>query len=417
MLYHLHDWQRAWLGPWSGWAHDWARELTNPNRLWADDPVVREMAAELELFSRLGRDYPKPVFGITEVSGATGLWRVDEDIDDATPFCQLRHFRKHSVSGAPLSSAGPRLLIVAPLSGHHATLLRDTVRTALTDHDVWVTDWRDARLVPTADGAFSLDDYVRTVERFVRRVDAHRAHVLAVCQPTVPVLAAVSLMAARGEATPRSVTLMGGPVDPRCSPTQVNNLATRHPWEWFRTNLIHRVPSGHPGVGRLVYPGFLQHAGFMAMNPTRHWRAHWDFYRNLVRGDGDDAQAHRAFYDEYNAVLDMPAEYYLDTIRVVFQEFLLPQGRWRVGDEPVTPSAWRSGALLTLEGANDDISGPGQTRAAQDLCTGLPLARRHHREIPSVGHYGLFSGRRWREEIYPVLRDFVRAHDSARARS
>jgi len=304
---------------------------------------------------------------------------------------------------------------VAPLSGHHATLLRDTVRTLLRDHRVYVTDWVDARMVPSSEGEFGLDDYIAYIQEFIRHLGVERLHVVSVCQPTVPVLAAVSLMASRGEPTPRTLVMMGGPIDARCSPTAVNNLATQNPLSWFENNVIHTVPASYPGAGRRVYPGFLQHAGFLSMNPSRHFSSHWDFYTDLVKGDLEDADAHRRFYDEYNAVLDMPAKYYLDTIRVVFQDFLLPRGEWVVNGEKVDPSAIRDTALLSIEGELDDIAGLGQTEAAQALCTGIAADRREHFIVEGAGHYGIFSGRRWREVVYPKVRDFFAAHAEAPA--
>ncbi|MEE4330053.1 MAG: polyhydroxyalkanoate depolymerase, partial [Wenzhouxiangella sp.] len=247
------------------------------------------------------------------------------------------------------------------------------------------------------------------IEDFIRHIGAEDLHIVAVCQPVVPVLAAVSLMAGRGETTPKSLTLMGGPIDSRASPTDVNNLATTRSLSWFRANLIHPVPAGFPGAGRRVYPGFMQHAGFMAMNPRRHAKSHWDFFNHLIKGDQEDAESHRRFYDEYNAVLDMPATYYLDTLDVVFKRHLLPRGDWVIDGETVDPSAIRHTALLTVEGELDDISGLGQTRAAHDLCTGLPDAHRQHFEVAGAGHYGIFSGRRWRTKVYPVVREFIRA--------
>ncbi|MFW5816157.1 MAG: polyhydroxyalkanoate depolymerase, partial [Wenzhouxiangella sp.] len=236
-------------------------------------------------------------------------------------------------------------------------------------------------------------------------------HVMAVCQPVVPVLAAISLMAARGEETPASMTLMGGPVDARVSETGVNDLANTRSMRWFSANLVHPVPINYPGAGRRVYPGFMQHAGFMAMNPRRHVSSHWDFYKQLIAGDQEDAEAHRRFYDEYNAVLDMPGEYYLDTVRTVFKDYLLPRGEWFIDGERVDPSAISDTRLLTIEGEYDDISGLGQTRAAHDLCTGLPDSARHHYEVPKAGHYGIFSGRRWRTQVYPQVRQFIRSGD------
>ena len=326
-----------------------------------------------------------------------------------TPFCRLLRFKRFSdeADGIVDLKDDPPVLVVAPLSGHHSTLLRDTVKTLLRDHKVYITDWVDARMVAKEAGAFTLDDYVATIQNFIRHIGAESLHVISVCQPTVPVLAAVSLMAARGETTPRSLVMMGGPIDTRESPTAVNTLATDKPIGWFEQNLIHTVPANYPGRGRRVYPGFLQHMGFLAMNPERHVMSHWDFYQDLLKGDLDDADAHRRFYDEYNAVLDMPAEYYLDTIRTVFQEHLLPRGLWDVAGERVKPSAIRNTALMTIEGELDDISGLGQTRAAHTLCTGIAEADRVHLTAQGAGHYGIFSGRRWRDQVYPQVRDFI----------
>jgi poly(3-hydroxybutyrate) depolymerase len=330
------------------------------------------------------------------------------------PFCRLLRFKRYTDDAENILGMKdqPTVLVVAPLSGHHATLLRDTVRTLLPDHKVYITDWVDARMVPKEAGAFTLDDYVGYIQEFIRHIGASRLHVVSVCQPTVPVLAAVSLMASRGEDVPRSLVMMGGPIDTRSSPTAVNNLAATRPLSWFEQNVIHVVPQNYPGRGRRVYPGFLQHTGFVAMNPERHFMSHWDFYQDLVKGDLDDAQSHRRFYDEYNAVLDMPAEYYLDTIRVVFQQQLLPQGGWDVAGERVDPAAIRGCALMTIEGELDDISGLGQTRAAHALCTGVAEADRRHLTVEGAGHYGIFSGRRWRTQVYPQVRDFIAGHDT-----
>jgi poly(3-hydroxybutyrate) depolymerase len=301
------------------------------------------------------------------------------------------------------------VLVVAPFSGHHATLLRDTVRTLLADHDVYITEWINARLVPRERGPFTLDDYVAYVRDFIRLIGAERVHVISVCQPCVPVLGAVSLMASAGEPIPRSITMMGGPIDARKNPTSVNDLPRTKPLWWFDRYLLQDVPIVYPGHGRRVYPGFLQHAGFVAMNPGHHSSAHWHFYRHLVEGDLEDAEAHRRFYDEYNAVMDLPGEYYLDCVRIVFQECLLPRGRWHVGGRRVEPAALRDTALLTIEGQRDDISGIGQTQAAHDLCTNIAQERKHHLLAEGAGHYGIFSGRRWRQHIYPVVRDFIRS--------
>lgn len=416
MLYQLHEWQRAFLGPLSHYAEASARMLTDPSSPLAQMPGALRMAAGYELIHRLGKDYEKPAFDIHSITNPQGNQiAIIERIDLETPFCQLRRFKRFSDDQETIEKmkSEPVVLVVAPLSGHHSTLLRDTVRSLLLDHKVYITDWIDARMVPASAGAFHLDDYVATIEQFIRHIGAESLHVISVCQPTVPVLAAISLMSARGEATPRSMTMMGGPIDPRRSPTSVNNLAMQQPLSWFRGNVIHTVPVNYPGHGREVYPGFLQHAGFVAMNPGRHLSSHWDFYLNLLRGDLDDAESHRKFYDEYNAVLDMPAEYYLDTISTVFQQFLLPRGLWEVNGERVDPSAIKRTSLLTIEGELDDISGIGQTEAAHDLCTGIPASRRAHRVIQGAGHYGIFSGRRWRETVYPQIRDFIRRSDMA----
>ncbi len=415
MLYQIHEWQRSFLGPLSYFAQANARMLNDNSNPLAQLPGAQRMAAGYELFHRLGKEYEKPAFGIHGASAHDHEIAVVERIALEKPFCQLKRFKRFSDDPDTIEKmkSDPVVLVVAPLSGHHATLLRDTVRTLLRDHKVYITDWVDARMVPTSAGAFGLDDYIGYIEEFIRHIGAASLHVISVCQPTVPVLAAVSLMAARGEDTPRSLTMMGGPIDPRRSPTGVNDLAMRQPFSWFKGNVIHTVPPNYPGHGREVYPGFLQHAGFIAMNPGRHLNSHWDFYQDLLRGDLDDAESHRKFYDEYNAVLDMPAEFYLDTIDKVFQRTLLPRGLWDVGGERVNPAAIRHSALLTIEGELDDISGLGQTEAAHDLCSGIPAKRRQHQVIEGAGHYGIFSGRRWRETVYPQVRDFIRKSNRA----
>ncbi|GAB6195153.1 polyhydroxyalkanoate depolymerase [Lysobacter xanthus] len=408
MLYQMHELGRAWLAPMTYWADAMSKAFGAQGSWLSSVPGAARVSAGYELFYRLGKDYEKPRFDIdaVEVDGRT--FAVAEREALRKPFCRLLHFKRYAddVAGVELLSKSPTVLVVAPLSGHHATLLRDTVRTLLRDHDVYITDWIDARMVPAVEGPFHLDDYVVYVEEFIQHIGARDLHVVSVCQPTVPVLAAVSLMAARGEPTPRSLVMMGGPIDTRENPTQVNDLATQKPMWWFETQLIHPVPPPFPGVGRRVYPGFLQHMGFVAMNPERHFQSHWDFYENLLQGDLEDADSHRRFYDEYNAVLDMPAEYYLDTVRIVFQEHLLPKGQWEVRGQKVDPSKIRDTALLTIEGELDDISGRGQTRAAHKLCTGIDAKDSHHLVVEGAGHYGIFSGRRWRTQVYPQVRDF-----------
>jgi poly(3-hydroxybutyrate) depolymerase len=408
MLYQLHELQRAFLTPFAAFTDVGSQLFSNPYSPLAYTPVSRQLAAGYELMHRIGKEYQKPAWDLptTEIDGHK-VKIVEKNAVDK-PFCRLIHFQR--VGRAAEKRNDPRVLLVAPLSGHHATLLRDTVRALLPAHDVYVTDWVDARMVPISDGPFHLNDYVRYVQDFLRFLGAD-THVISVCQPTVPVLAAISLMASNGDACqPRSMIMMGGPIDPRQSPTQVNRLAMTKPYSWFETQLIHRVPPRYPGAGRPVYPGFLQHAGFVAMNPDRHLNSHYDFYLDLVRGDDNDAETHRRFYDEYNAVLDMSAEFYLDTIRMVFQNFDLPKGQWKVDDQLVKPSDIKSVALLTIEGELDDISGQGQTRAAQALCSGIPASRKTHYTAPQCGHYGIFAGRRWREIICPKIEAFIRQH-------
>jgi poly(3-hydroxybutyrate) depolymerase len=410
MLYYAHEALRTLIAPVVHYAEAHARWLSSPRNPFARWPGLDRLAAAFELAHRIGKDYEKPEFGIRQITAHGHTVPVVEYVVAERPFCRLLRFKRFSDDPATVRDLkdDPTVLVVAPLSGHHATLLRDTVRTLLPEHKVYITDWVDARMVPLAEGPFHLHDYVRYVEDFIRLIGAERLHVISVCQPTVPVLAAVSLMAARGEPTPRSLVMMGGPIDARRSPTKVNDLARTRPLAWFETHLIHPVPDPYPGRGRRVYPGFLQHAGFVAMNPSRHFRSHWDFYEHLVRGDLEDAEAHRRFYDEYNAVLDLPAEYYLDTVRIVFQEHRLPRGEWWIGEERVDPAAIRHTALLTIEGQLDDISGLGQTEAAHGLCRNVPKERSAHLTVEGAGHYGIFSGRRWREQVYPLVRDFIR---------
>ena len=413
MLYHLHELNRTLLNPLVAWSGAAASALSSPDNWLSKMPGMDRVAAGYELLYRLGKDYEKPSFDITSVVAHGREAPVVEERVIELPFCHLLRFKRCSDDPKALEELrqDPVVLVVAPLSGHHATLLRDTVRTLLRDHEVYITDWVDARMVPLDKGPFHLDDYVAYMREFIDHVGAAKAHVISVCQPTVPVLAAVSLMASAGEPTPQTLTLMGGPIDPRKCPTQVNDLARIHDYAWFETNMIFDVPPNYPGGGRKVYPGFLQHAGFIAMNPSRHFMSHWDFYENLCKGDLEDADGHRRFYDEYNAVLDMPAEYYLDTITTVFQQHLLPRGMWDVAGQRVRPADITTTALLTIEGELDDISGLGQTEAAHDLCGGIPAGHRRHLTIKGAGHYGIFSGRRWRDVVYPDVRAFIAAHN------
>ncbi|MCE2657756.1 MAG: polyhydroxyalkanoate depolymerase [Rubrivivax sp.] len=418
MLYQMYESQRALMAPFSEFASAAAKLYSHPLSPFTHTPMAQRVSASLDLMHRLAKEYEKPPFGITSALVDGVEVAVQEQVAITKPFCRLLRFKRFTDQTQALEKmkTQPTVLVVAPLSGHHSTLLRDTVRSLLQDHKVYITDWTDARMVPLSDGAFHLDDYVHYVQEFIRHIGPS-VHVISVCQPTVPVLAAVSLLASGGEFTPRSLTMMGGPIDARKSPTAVNNLAMNKSHNWFENNVIYRVPPNYPGAGRRVYPGFLQHTGFVAMNPDRHLTSHYDYFLDLVRGDEDSAESHRQFYDEYNAVLDMPAEYYLDTIKTVFQDFALVNGTWEVAGEQVRPQDIRTSALLTVEGELDDISGAGQTRAAHSLCTGVPSERQHHYDVEGAGHYGIFSGRRWRELVYPRVRSFITTYNADAAAS
>ena len=419
MLYQIYDMQRSLMEPFADLALTASKVFTNPLMPLSHLPNAQRISATYDLIHRLGKDYVKPEFGIRSVDVDGVEVAIHERVEITKPFCELRRFKRYLDDTATLEKLKnqPAVLVVAPLSGHYATLLRDTVKTMLKDHKVYITDWKNARLVPLEDGEFHLDDYVNHVQEFIRHLQSQygNCHIMSVCQPTVPVLAAVSLMASRGETTPLSMTMMGGPIDARKSPTAVNDLATQRSIEWFENNVIFRVPSTFPGAGRRVYPGFLQHTGFVAMNPDHHLGSHYDYFKDLIKGDKESSEAHRKFYDEYNAVLDMDANYYLQTIQTVFREFKLVNGTWDVINpkgkvERVRPQDIKTTALMTVEGELDDISGSGQTAAAHDLCTGIPKNQRMHYEAEGAGHYGIFSGRRWREMVYPEVKKFILAH-------
>ena len=416
MLYQLYESQRSMMEPFSDMANAASKAFANPLSMFGQNPFAQRISAGFDLMHRLGRDYEKPEFGIRTVDVEGVAVAIHERVEINKPFCELRRFKRFSDDPATLGrlKGQPAVLIVAPLSGHYATLLRDTVQTMLKDHKVYITDWKNARIVPLAEGQFCLDDYVAYVQEFIRHLQKTygNCHVMSVCQPTVPVLAAVSLMASRNEATPLTMTMMGGPIDARKSPTAVNNLAMNKSYQWFENNVIYRVPSNFPGAGRRVYPGFLQHSGFVAMNPSNHAKSHYDYFQDMIKGDGASTEAHRKFYNEYNAVLDMDADYYLDTIRIVFQDFALVNGTWDVKNqdgqlERVRPQDIKTTALLSVEGELDDISGAGQTESVHAICSGVPAQRQHHLEVKGAGHYGIFSGRRWREVVYPRVREFI----------
>jgi poly(3-hydroxybutyrate) depolymerase len=412
MLYQWHEFNRALMNPMVSWSQTAAKMFSAPDSWLSNLPGAPRMAANYELAYRLVKDYEKPEFNIHSVQAYGTEIPIVEKIAVAKPFCNLLHFKRYADDPATLKkiNASPSVLVVAPLSGHHATLLRDTVRALAQEHDVYITDWLDARMVPADLGGFHLDDYVDYIREFIKYIGTKNLHVMSVCQPTVPVLGAISLMASAGEELPRTMIMMGGPIDTRKSPTQVDDLASTKPLSWFENTVVQEVPSNYPGHGRRVYPGFLQHAGFIAMNPSRHFMSHWDFYENLCKGDLEDADGHRRFYDEYNAVLDMPAEYYLETIKTVFQEHALPRGKWLVHGERVAPEDIKGVALFTIEGELDDISGLGQTEAAHGLCKGIKKADSRHLTVKGAGHYGIFSGRRWREVVYPDVRDFIKKY-------
>ncbi|MGB1025911.1 MAG: polyhydroxyalkanoate depolymerase [Rhodospirillaceae bacterium] len=406
MLYKMHEYHHAAMSPMRLAARSVHGLYTNPWVPASYTRMGRSIAASANLFERVTRRYAKPRFGLdyTEVEGRR-TWVEETTVYDL-PFCDLVHFNR-----GDRSPDDPRLLLVAPMSGHYATLLRGTVEALLPSHDVYITDWINAKDVGLAEGPFSLDDYVEYLQAFLRFFGPG-THVMAVCQPSVPVLAATALMCAdEHPCRPASLVLMGGPIDTRISPTEVNQFAASKPLEWFAKNLIHKVPAGHVGTGRSVYPGFLQLSGFMAMNMDRHVSAHFKYFNNLVAGDGDSAEQHRDFYDEYLSVMDLPAEFYLETIEKVFHQHQLPEGTLVIRNRRVDLSKVRDCGLLTIEGEKDDITGMGQTEAAHRLCTALPEALRKHHLAPKVGHYGIFNGRRWREEIQPLVRAFLREQD------
>ncbi|MFZ1180808.1 MAG: polyhydroxyalkanoate depolymerase [Herbaspirillum sp.] len=410
MLYQLHELNRIFLHPLMQWSEIAAKLFSDPLSPLAHTPLSQRIAAGYELLHRLGKNYEKPSFQIisTDIDGNTV--GIIEEVIETKAFCRLLHFRKDMDAKQYAALKQPTVLLVAPLSGHHATLLRDTVRSLLPQHAIYITDWADARMVPVDKGAFHLHDYVYYMQDFIRLLGPN-LHVISVCQPTAPVLAAVALMASANDPRlPKSMIMMGGPIDARKSPTAVNDLATEKPFSWFENTVIYSVPPNYPGFGRKVYPGFLQHAGFVAMNPRRHAQSHWDFYMHLYNGDDSATESHRKFYDEYNAVLDMPAEFYLETVKIIFQNFDLPRGTWKVEGKLVHPQDIKSVALFTIEGELDDISGSGQTHAAQDLCSSIPESRKQHFTAPKCGHYGIFSGHRWREVVCPKICEFIKAN-------
>jgi poly(3-hydroxybutyrate) depolymerase len=408
MLYTSYEWQRRLSGPARASSELTARALHALPSPVAAVPAVRQLRAACDIVSRARPTHVRPDWGIDAVRVGDEMAAVAQQAVTATPFATLLHFSKPTVEGQP------RVLVVGPMSGHFTTLLRPTIRTLLTDHDVHVLDWHNARDVPVEHGPFGLDEYIAHVMQALRDLGPD-THVVAVCQPAVPVLAAVSLLAAADDpAQPVSLTLIAGPVDTRVNPSRVNGLAEKRPLSFFERWLVDTVPARYPGAGRRVYPGVAQLMAFMSMNPKRHLTAHLGLFRNLVSGNTAAAAITRAFYDEYGAVMDVPAEFYLETLRCIFMEHHMATGQFVWRGQRVDPGAITRTALLTVEGAKDDMCPPGQTYAAHDLCTGIPAGRRQHHLQDGVGHYGVFSGSRWEAEIYPVLRSFIAASRTAR---
>ncbi|MCJ8156957.1 polyhydroxyalkanoate depolymerase [Sphingomonas sp. LaA6.9] len=405
MLYDAYEMQRSLLAGASAFANMGAEFLQNPVNPFAYFGGGPILASALDVFAHAAAPRGKPAFGLvqTEVDGRKVV--VTEEIVLQKPFGQLKRFAREGIEG------GPRLLIVAPMSGHYATLLRGTVERMLPGHDVYITDWRDAKLVPLREGRFDLDDYIDYLIEFLEHIGPG-AHMLAVCQPSVPCYAAAALMAKdEHPCRPKTLTMMGGPIDTREAPTAVNNLSTERPHSWFEQNVIATVPMHYPGAGRAVYPGFLQLAGFMSMNLGDHMTSHWEMFKHLVVGDDDSADATKRFYDEYRAVCDMTAEFYLETVDVVFQRHLLPRGQFYHRGKRVDPQAIKDIAILAIEGERDDISGVGQTKAALTLAKNLPAKSKKYHLAPEVGHYGIFNGSKWRTRIAPVVEEWIAKFD------
>src|SRR5438105_2813407 len=405
MLYDAYEVQRSFLASASKLAGMGAGWLNNPSNPWGYSSMGPMVAASLEVFAHASAPRGKPEFGLNSIRVGRKDVPVEEEILLRNPFGQLKHFAKEG------TAAGPPLLIVAPMSGHYATLLRGTVERLLPKHDVYITDWRDAKLVPLDQGTFDLDDYVDYLTEFLETIGertGERPHLLAVCQPAVPAFAATALMAAdKNPWRPQTLTMMGGPIDTRKAPTAVNTLATQRPFGWFESNVIATVPMIYPGSGRKVYPGFLQLAGFMTMNLGSHLISHWEMFKHLVVGDEESAEPTQKFYEEYRSVCDMTAEFYLQTVDVVFQRHLLPEGELMHRGRLVRADAIRDTALLAIDGERDDISGIGQTRAALEIASQLPSPTKEYFLAMDVGHYGIFNGRKWRETIAPQVEKFI----------
>ena len=409
MLYHAYELQRSWLNSASAWASISAEILSNPANPWGYSGMGPIAASALEVFAHATANYEKPAFGIEEVELGGKTFPVVEATVINRPFGDLKRFTREG-----LPKDAPKLLIVAPMSGHYATLLRGTVQRMLESAEVYITDWADAKTVPVHEGHFDLDDYIDYLIEFLQHIHTEsgaRPHMMAVCQPSVPAFAATALMNLHKDpATPATLTMMGGPIDTRCSPTTVNDLAMERPIEWFRQSVIATVPMNHRGAGRKVYPGFLQLAGFMSMNLGSHMMSHYEMFKHLTAGDDDSAQATKDFYDEYRAVCYMTAEFYLQTVEEVFQKHSIPNGEFRHKGELVDITKITDTALLAVEGERDDISGLGQTKAALDLCPKLKASQKRYYMAAGAGHYGIFNGSKWRTKVAPVVEEWMAAH-------
>jgi poly(3-hydroxybutyrate) depolymerase len=404
MLYQMHEMKKQSLQPLLQWASITGALFTDPIYPFAHIPFARRISAACEMIDRFGKEYKKPKFDFNLVDCENNDIVIEQKTIAKKPFCNLLLFCKEKHAGYLVQKT--KILLFAPLSGHHATLLRDMVQDLVVDHDVYVTDWIDAKMVPLAVGEFCLADYVAYAQEFIGMVGSD-VHIIAVCQPTVPVLAAISLLASGGDETPRSITLMCGPIDARVSPTAVDKFAMSKSLLWIEQNLIHPVPYTYPGAARQVYPGFLQHAGFISMNRQAHIGRHQDYYRDASSASSPEGASYRQYYDEYNAVLDMPGAYYLDTVKEVFQDFSLAKGEMSIDGHDVRPQDIKNTALLTIEGEKDEVIGAGQTHAAHALCAAIPASNKRHVVALGASHFNLFSGEHWKKSVFPVVREFI----------
>jgi poly(3-hydroxybutyrate) depolymerase len=405
MLYNINAQYMKMVEPWHNMAHSTRQIISSDLNPFANTTFYRSAAASLELFERITADYEEPKWGVHQTKINDKIVEISQEIVHQKSFCNLLHFKRLTDQ-----KKQPKVLIVAPMSGHFATLLRGTVKEFLPDHETYITDWRNVRDVPLSDGSFSFDDYVEYIMEFIRFLGPN-VHIISVCQPCVPALVAVSVMHAESDKNiPSSITLMGGPIDARVSPTDVNDYASSKDLEWFEKNVIYNVPEGFPGAGQSVYPGFIQLTSFLSMNMDNHVNKHLTFFSDLVKGDGDSAEEHRKFYNEYLAVMDMPGDYYLETIRKVFLEYSLAKGTMEYRGKLIDLNDITKTAILTVEGDQDDITGKGQTSAALDLCGELVSSKKQHYEQKGVGHYGIFNGRKFRDNIAPLVKQFMKKH-------